>query len=1288
MTTRLDANNIAAGSITTNLIANNAVTLDKLPAGMFGPRITGVVLPGGLFAISPAGGETVVINGSGFGPGVQVYFGSLLAPVITRISSTQLNVITPVLNPSTYPLYVTNTDGGTAIRLLAITVSTAPVWATDSVLPTQSQNISIQLSAVSDSSVIYTLASGSSLPPGLSLSTTGLLFGTFIGTAPLSTYNFTVIATDLESQTNSRSFSVSISLADSNFYNVPLLLQTGAASARSTTVVDSSTNNFTVTRNGAPSTGWISPYQTDGYWGNQFNGTTDYLTVGSNSGLAFGTNNFTIEFWAYLNTTSGTQFFYSSQSSGSYTVAPDIYLYNGKLYVQVSSTNPINGTGPTTLVATRWYHIALVKSSGTTTLYVNGTFEASFSDSNTYVIGANRPVIGVYGYNPTVYFLNGYLSNLRVVNGTAIVPPAGGPTSPLTPVPNTSLLTCQSNRFLDTNTQLTPKVITPSGTPRVDPYFYPNGFTSPAASPGAALFNGSTDNLSVASNAAFAFGTSDYTFECWVNSSATAQQVLFTSGGTGTNNFYFSFAPASSYIGVGNQAVFVLQGSNSLSLNVWYHVAASRASGTLKLFLNGVQVASGADGTNWIQGGSTSVGNNSQGSQYFSGYISNLRVVKGTAVYTGNFTPPTTPVTAIANTSLLLNLADSNYTSATNAVQNNTFIDTGPYAFPITRNGTPTQGSVTPYWPNGYWSNYFGGTDYFSGSSASLAFGTGNFTIEAWIYLNSLSATNGAVSTIPSSGGPGVGFSAMTNGKVRASIGNSGAAADFDSSSTLNINTWYHVAFVRSGSNVTVYINGTSVATGTNSSSIVTTGFIVGRGYTNLDVAHFNGYISNARITNTAVYTAAFTPSTTPLTAISGTILLTCQSNRFKDNSASPLTIGGVGGTPKVQAFQPFPPIATYTPAAYGGSGYFPSTNTDYLQFPTSTAFAPGTGDFTLECWVYWVSGTDGFIWTQTVSGTNYFMLTFGSSTANFIATLSGGGTPGISGPANSFFSNVWNHVAVTRSNGTVRVFVNGVSGTPGSNTTDLSNVSYVPTIGRYAHTAAFGIWTGYISNLRYVKGTAVYTANFTPSTTPLTAIPNTSLLTNFTNAAIYDATVQNVITTVGDAKTDTTTKQWSPSSTFLNGSANYLTMPATPQWAMSGDWTLEAWIYPTTVSGVQIIINTRNLSAVTSPVMYLNGSSLVIDTGAAPVISAGTISINSWQYVAATRSGNSWKLFIGGSQVGITTTNTTSYSTAYGCAIGRSSAGENFNGYIQDVRVTKGVARTIGTPGVAFPTR
>jgi hypothetical protein len=371
----------------------------------------------------------------------------------------------------------------------------------------------------------------------------------------------------------------------------------------------------------------------------------------------------------------------------------------------------------------------------------------------------------------------------------------------------------------------------------------------------------------VASNTAFAFGASDYTVEGWLYSLATTQQVFFASGGTGTNNFYFSFAPASSYIGVGNQSVFILQATGlTLSTGVWYHVAASRASGTLKLFLNGVQVASGADGTSWIQGGSTSVGNNSQGSQYFSGYISNLRIVKGTAVYTGAFAPPTgfltttggtyssttnvnTSITA-SNTSLLVNLGDSNYTSATNAVQNNTFIDTGPYAFTITRNGTPTQGSVTPYWPNGQWSNYFSPTtDYLSvASSTGLAFGTGDFTVEGWVYAQSTAQFNLLTLTAT--------FQFFVSNNLLYIYDNGTQT----SGGTITSNTWQHIAIARSGTAMKCFINGTQVIS-VSSSTAFTQG--TNQVANNTGSSYGAGYVQDLRVTKgVARYTATFTAPT------------------------------------------------------------------------------------------------------------------------------------------------------------------------------------------------------------------------------------------------------------------------------------------------------------------------------------------------------------------------------------------------------------------------------------------
>jgi hypothetical protein len=1058
-----------------------------------------------------------------------------------------------------------------------------------------------------------------------------------------------------------------------------------------TTVADGALTPNTVTRTNNPSTGWVSPYQTDGYWGNQFNGTNAYLTVASNSGLAFGTNNFTIEFWAYLNTVSATQIFYSSQTSGSYTVAPDIYLYNGKLYVQVSSANPINGTGPTTLVANRWYHIALVKSSGTTTLYVNGTFEASYSDSYTYVIGANRPVIGVYGYNPTVYYLNGYLSNLRVVNGTAIVPPAGGPTSPLTPVPNTSLLTCQSNRFLDTNTQLTPKVITPSGTPQVTPYFYPSGFTAPAASPGAGLFAAASSQTLITTQTQV-IPTGNFTIEVWAYvTSSTATQVFVSQGTSGS--------AGRTAIGIDNSSgakwfcqvggVFVYSSAAPV-LNTWNYLAMTYNGATIALYLNGTLLNS-ASNTTSAQNSQLRVSGlwtPATAGYYLDGYLSNIRVSNTVRTVTS---VPTTFLTSDANTTLLLNLADSNYNSATNGVQNNTFIDESNYAFPITRNGTPTQGSITPYWPNGQWSNYFNGTtDYLAAPNSAFSLGSNDFTIEGWFYLTQYNSIGFYLN-----GGSGTAYAAIrfelasaTSQNLYISQTGSSWANTTTFTNNIPLNSWVHIAITRSGNSIKYYFNGAFV-----SPTITLTGALYAGPLNWIGAFSFSGvsgfyagYASNIRVVNgTCVYTANFTPPTTPLTAITNTALLTCQSNRFRDNSTNNFTITP-NGTPRVQAFQPFSPAASYSAATYAGSGYF-NGSTDYLTTPANAAFTFGTGDLTLECWIY-----------QTATSTSAYKVIF---TDNVYAAAGGyalysynnalnlwrGGAE-IIAPAGTINLNTWTHVAWTRSGSSNRLFINGTQ--VGATTTNAN--SYTGTITYIgASSVPTLFFPGYISNARIVKGTAVYTANFTPPTTPVTNIAQTSLLLNMANAGIYDAAVQNNMITVGNAQVSTAQSKWSPSSMAFDGSGDYLRiLPVLPSLTLgTSNFTIDGWVYFNTVAGAQTIFDQRPAGTNGAyPVLYMNGATMVWYVNTAGQITSGSLATGVWYYFAVTRSSSVTRMYINGSQVGSNYSDTNNY-LASGTLIGiTSDIASGLNGYLQDFRITRGVARTITTPTAAFPTR
>jgi hypothetical protein len=692
------------------------------------------------------------------------------------------------------------------------------------------------------------------------------------------------------------------------------------------------------------------------------------------------------------------------------------------------------------------------------------------------------------------------------------------------------------------------------------------------------------------------------------------------------------------------------------------------------------------------------------------------------------------------NTTLLLQ-ADN----AANAAQNNTFLDSSANAFTITRNGNTTQGTFTPFSATG-WSNFFNGTNAYLQVPDSVSFeiGSGDFTFESWIYLTGYS---------PTYGGAGALFAAQIVNKDDNSarsytmqvVGTSSSWTSLSVTLFLNnttavttsasfnfaLNTWYHIAAVRSGTSLRLYVNGADIGGGTNSTTAQDTSAAVqigaespywasvGYGY------YFPGYLSNARIVKgAAVYTSNFTPSTSPL-GINGsgtTALLTCQSNRFRDNgngnSGSGFAVT-VGGTPSVQPFAPFAPQFQYTPTVIGGSGYFDGSG-DFLTIPANVAFAPGTGDFTIETWVYPTASGDRYIWTQTTSGTNYFLFSYNDTGAYFVATASGGGTA-IFGPA--VRQNAWNHIAVVRSSGTVTVYVNGVGGTGTSNTIDLSNTTFVPTIGTYNHNTSQSPLTGYLSSLRYVRGTAVYTGNFTPPTGllstsgaasasayPSTTNVNTSFATsacsflgNFTNAAITDGTMKNNLETVGNAQVSTSVVKYGSGSMYFDGTGDYLLFPSSElvPFASNERFTIEGWIYPTVATAGQIygIYTTRNSGSTSQAIaITLFGTPLKINveiansaSASVTISSSTTISANTWYHFAVVHDGSQLKLYVNGTSEG--TPATTSIATTLKVmTIGRYYVDINnyyFNGYIDDLRITKGIARYTANftpPQVALP--
>lgn len=625
--------------------------------------------------------------------------------------------------------------------------------------------------------------------------------------------------------------------------------------------------------------------------------------------------------------------------------------------------------------------------------------------------------------------------------------------------------------------------------------------------------------------------------------------------------------------------------------------------------------------------------------------------------------------------------------TGTNGAQNNTFLDSSSNNFTVTRNGNTTQGTFSPFSQTG-WSNYLDGAGDYLNITVSMSI-TGNFTWESWGYDTGVNAFGTLMGWRV--GSPWTGFLVQrTNAtNVQVNINQTGITLT-QTSGTYAKNAWVHVALVRSGSTITLYVNGTSVASGTLAGTITTgTAYWIGSdNLNNVAAVQYSGWISNQRFVNgTAVYTANFTPPTAPLTAITNTSLLTCQSSRFVDNSANNSTIT-VNGNTAVTANSPFNPTAAWSATTNGGAAYFDGTG-DSLTVAGNVALAFGTGDFTVEFWVYINSGTSAGLWDTRNTATQVTPLIYYDASVlryyvNGVSVISGG----------ALTASAWAHIALTRASGTTRLFVNGSQ--VGSSYADTNNYTVTNTnyIGN-TFNSGLGL-AGSISNFRVVKGTAVYTANFTPPTAPLTAITNTSLLLNCTNAGIYDAASQNALETVGNAQISTAQSKWGGGSMYFDGTGDYLipsnTLPLT---LGTGDFTIEFWVYftvGTTASRGLIDWRPASTEGVYPAILTNASSAIIFYVSSAARITGGTLSAATWTHIAVCRSVTSTRLFINGTQSGSTYTDSNNYlgpalRPMIG-ATGFSSGGNAFDGYMDDLRITRFARYTANftPPAAAFP--
>jgi hypothetical protein len=634
--------------------------------------------------------------------------------------------------------------------------------------------------------------------------------------------------------------------------------------------------------------------------------------------------------------------------------------------------------------------------------------------------------------------------------------------------------------------------------------------------------------------------------------------------------------------------------------------------------------------------------------------------------------------------------------NGTNGAQNNTFLDSSTNNFSITRNGNTTQGTFAPYGAN--WSNYFDGTGGWLSAPSNTAFdfGTGDYTIEAWVYQTARSTDQVPIFQTAGTNANGLSVNIdASNGNL--TVYSNAAFIISSSSSALSLNTWAHVAFTRASGTTRAFLDGAQVGSSSTSYTPAFTDPRIGIN-ASFTSARWNGYISNLRVLKgTALYTAAFTPPTAPLTAITNTSLLTCQSNRFIDNSANNFTITRNGDV-SVQVFSPFSPTASYDAGTNGGSGYFDGTG-DYLSIADNAALELGSSNFCIENWFYQQANSSRSIVNKRANSSSYGLSIFAQNASNSVEVyISSNGSSWdiVNGTSlGTIIPSAWNHVALYRSGNSWYGAMNGTVTLLTTNSSAVVNNSSAWNFG--AESDGFGV-TGYLADGRIVIGSAVYGAsNFTPPTTPLTAITNTQLLLNYTNAGVIDNAMMNNLETVGNAQISTTQSKWGGSSIAFDGTGDYLVGASNPQIAVgSGDFTIEMWIYLTanfdgTGQGLVTAAYNTNFA-----VIGVNGGAgnriefYVVNS----VLTSGTnyISLNTWTHLAFTRASGTTKIFFNGNQVA-SSTSLTGNGAAAPVYVGTLShaTGQVMTGYLDDLRITKGFARytaNFTVPTAPFPTR
>ena len=667
-------------------------------------------------------------------------------------------------------------------------------------------------------------------------------------------FTLTISATDGANGAVNTITSMLLQFSVVNSRNTTLLLTAVGASDNSN-VTDSSTNNHTVAAYGDAFANTFSPYRAGGY-SMYFDGSgSDWVKSDTHADFGFGTDDFTIECWyypvsklqSYPRIWNFGPFWQNSQS----LAFVDRHNDNNTVLTLNSWTAGEILRSTTTIENSKWYHLTVERSGTTITLYVNGVSEDTYDAGTSEFITSSPSYVTIGnvsdGSNLYESALQGNIKDFRYVKGTAVY---GAnftpPTQPLTEVTNTKLLTAQGLQISDVSAN------NHSMSKTGDVLFLP---TSPydyseynsTSHGGSVYFDGSGDYLDLDFAA---IGTSDYTIECWIYvTSSSSNELICDFRPTGSDNStgIWMYLSSSNKLVVGTGGAVYITGTSAYPDNQWVHVSVQRVGGLLTLYGNGILQGTKSNVSTNLTSTDMRVGTNRTAASVYHGYISDFKLVKSALRVDANgshlpyFDLPTEPSDS-TGTEIHIKGTDASIIDKT---QNKTI---------LTLEGNTTGSTTQVKFANSKSIYFDGNGDYITAAANSSILGDGDFTVETWIYANSIDS---AYRCICSQGNGGNAFRMFLQGTTIQVWRGASQMINYENSTVAN--TWYHIAY----SDDTLYVNGQSVTT------IPTPGF--DRTLTSISIGgndngSINGYMADFRITNgLARYTANFTPPTSSL---------------------------------------------------------------------------------------------------------------------------------------------------------------------------------------------------------------------------------------------------------------------------------------------------------------------------------------------------------------------------------------------------------------------------------------